>query len=166
MNNIILTGMPGSGKSTVGVVLAKELCMDFIDTDVLIQSGEGAALQEIVDSRGLDELLAVEVRIVLGLDVSNTVIAPGGSVVLSDEAMTALKQSGVVVFLDTPLYVIERRIDMYTRGIIKSPEDSLGDVCRKREPQYRRWADMTVMCGSRDQTAIAAEIAEKYRDRE
>ncbi len=164
MNNIILTGMPGSGKSTIGVVLAKELCMDFIDTDVMIQSAEGTSLQHIVDTRGLDELLAIEFQIVLGLKAANTVIAPGGSIVLSERAMTALKQSGAVIFLDTPLEVIKRRIDMYTRGIIKAPEETLADVCRYREPLYRRWADVTISCGSRDQTDIAGDISEIIRD--
>lgn len=164
MNNIVLTGMPGSGKSTVGVILAKELCMDFIDTDVMIQSAEGMSLQDIVNTQGLDALLDVEARTLLELNVSNTVIAPGGSVVLNEEVMTSLKRSGKIVFLDTPLEVIERRIDMYNRGIIKMPGETLADVLQKREPLYRRWADMTIPCGGRDQTEITAGIAGQIRD--
>ncbi len=164
MNNIVLAGMPGSGKSTVGVILAKELCMDFIDTDVMIQSAEGVSLQDIVDGRGLDALLDVEARTLLELNVSNTVIAPGGSVVLSEQVMKSLKRSGTIVFLDTPLEVIERRIDMYNRGIIKMPGETLADVLRNREPLYRRWADVTINCRGRDQTEITAGIAGIIRD--
>lgn len=114
-NNIILTGMPGSGKSTVGVILAKELCMEFIDTDVIIQAEENMSLQEIVDNRGLEELLALEERTVTKLAVTSTVIAPGGSVVLSETAMKSLKKSGIIVFLNVPIEIIIHRIDMYIR---------------------------------------------------
>ena len=157
-NNIIFTGMPGSGKSTVGVILARELCMGFIDTDVLIQSGKNMTLQEIVDTQGLQELLAIEERTVSSLTVTNTVIAPGGSVVLSETAMKSLKKSGIIVFLDVPLELIIHRIDMYIRGIIKQPGDTLEDVWREREPLYRHYADILVECNSMNQTEIANYI--------
>jgi len=156
--NIILTGMPGSGKSTVGVVLAKELCMGFIDTDVLIQAEKNMTLQEIVDTRGLKELLAIEERTVTKLAVTSTVIAPGGSVVLSEKAMKSLKKSGIIVFLNVPLNLIIHRIDMYIRGIIKQPGDTLEDVWREREPLYRHYADVLVECGSMNQMEIANHI--------
>ena len=157
-NNIIPTGMPGSGKSTVGVILAKELCMGFIDTDVIIQAEENMSLQEIVDNRGLEELLALEERTVTKLAVTSTVIAPGGSVVLSETAMKSLKKSGIIVFLNVPIELIIHRIDMYIRGIIKQPGDTLEDVWRKREPLYRYYTDVLIECGSMDQMEIAKYI--------
>ena len=157
-NNIILTGMPGSGKSTVGVVLAKELCMGFIDTDVIIQAEENMTLQEIVDNRGLEELLTLEERTVTKLAVTSTVIAPGGSVVLSETAMKSLKKSGIIVFLNVPIELIIHRIDMYIRGIIKQPGDTLEDVWRKRESLYRYYADVLIECGTMDQMEIAKHI--------
>jgi shikimate kinase len=157
--NIILTGMPGSGKSTVGVILAKELCMDFVDTDVLIQLGEGMALQDVYDRYGADGFLDVEERYVNGLSVARTVIAPGGSVVLNDSLMGKLKASGIVVFLDVPIGTIIPRIDLLSRGTVRKPGETLEDVWRVREPLYRKYADMTVECGMIDQREIARVIA-------
>lgn len=159
--NIILTGMPGSGKSTVGVIFAKELCMDFIDTDVLIQLGEGMALQDVYDRYGAAGFLEVEARYVAALSVARTVIAPGGSVVLNDSLMAKLKASGIVVFLDVPIGVIIPRIDLLSRGTVRKPGETLEDVWSVREPLYRRYADITVECGTMDQREIAREIAGK-----
>ena len=157
-NNVILTGMPGSGKSTVGVILAKELCLKFLDVDVLMQTGENMTLQEIIDRRGLEEFLALEETYTLQLTVDNTVIAPGGSVVLSDQAMNALGKNGIIVFLDVPLETIKRRIDIYTRGIVKQSGEAIEDVWRKRAPLYRSCADYTVACGTLSQTEIVNDI--------
>ena len=161
MKVISIVGMPGSGKSTVGVILAKELCMGFIDTDVLIQAEKNMTLQEIVDTGGLKELLAIEERTVTKLAVTSTVIAPGGSVVLSETAMKSLKKSGIIVFLNVPLELIIHRIDMYIRGIIKQPGDTLEDVWRKRETLYRYYADVMVECRVMDQMEIAKHIINK-----
>ena len=157
--NIILTGMPGSGKSTVGVILAKELGLDFVDTDILIQRGEGVMLQRLLDTRGVEGFLATEERYITDLTCTGTIIAPGGSVVLSDSAMQHLKGLGTVVFLDTPITVITGRIDVYTRGIVKHPEQSLADVLAEREPLFRKYADLTVDCRGMDQVEVAAAIA-------
>ena len=163
--NIVLTGMPGAGKSTVGVILAKEFCLSFVDTDILIQTGEGETLQEIIDSRGLDSFLALEERYATGLAVRGAVIAPGGSVVLSPQCMEALRSNGIVVFLDVPLDLIQSRIDEYTRGIVKKPGFTLEDVWRMREPLYRSTADFIIACGRMGQTEIAARIASELRSR-
>ena len=161
--NIILTGMPGAGKSTVGVILAKEFCLSYVDTDILIQTAEGMPLQEIFDSRGLHEFLVIEERYVTGLAVRGAVIAPGGSVVLSAPCMAALKRNGIVVFLNTPLERLLARIDIYTRGIVKQPGFTLEDVWRQREPLYRSTADIIVDCGDMNQTELANCIARELR---
>ncbi|MCE5249554.1 shikimate kinase [bacterium] len=157
-DNIILTGMPGSGKSTVGVILAKTLCRTFVDTDLLIQTGEGMSLQEIIDRRGMEEFLAIEERYITGLTTRDTVIAPGGSVVLSSRAITYLRESGIVVFLDTPIGLIMARIDVFSRGIVKTPGRSIGDVWREREPLYRKYADIVMDCGTKSQLEIADNL--------
>ncbi len=157
--NIVLTGMPGAGKSTVGVVLAKEFGFSFVDTDLLIQQSEGKLLQEIIDTHGLEYFLALEKRYVTGLTVKKAVIAPGGSVVLSGECMEYLQRNGIIIFLDTPIEVISGRIDEYSRGIVKNKGASLYDVWRMREPLYRATADITVDCSRLSQTEIAKLIA-------
>ncbi len=161
--NIVLTGMPGAGKSTVGVILAKELRLAFVDTDILIQTGESASLQDIIDMYGLDHFLAIEERYVTGLDIRGAVIAPGGSVVLSKSCMAALGRDGIVVFLDTPIDTIRSRIDEYSRGIVMRPGLSLEDVYREREPLYRATADIVIPCKGLSQTEIAIKIALEIR---
>lgn len=158
-SNIILTGMPGSGKSTVGVILAKVLCMDYIDTDVLIQRGEGRSLQDIIDREGSEIFLAIEARYVAALSVEDAVIAPGGSVILNEALMDGLRKNGRAVFLDVPLERIRTRIDLSSRGTVRRPGETLDDVWRIREPLYRKHADITIDCGEKTQMAIALEIA-------
>lgn len=162
--NIVLTGMPGAGKSTVGVVLAKEFCFSFLDTDILIQQAEGMPLQEIIDTRGLEYFLALEERYVTGLNARDTVIAPGGSVVLSAGCMSSLRQNGIVVFLDAPLSTIRSRINEYTRGIVKRPGFTIEDVWTQREPLYRSTADITVDCRTMSQMETTSLIADELRN--
>ncbi len=161
--NIVLTGMPGAGKSTVGVVLAKEFCLSFVDTDILIQQAEGKSLQEIIDRNGIEYFLALEERYVTGLQVQGAVIAPGGSVVLSAACMKSLREHGIIVFLDVPIEMIRMRIDEYSRGIVKRPGNSLDDIWRLREPLYRATADITVDCRILSQTETANLIARELR---
>ncbi len=145
--NIILIGMPGAGKSTVGVLLAKALSRDFVDTDVLIQAAEGRRLQEIIDADGLDEFLALEERHVLALNLHGAVIATGGSVVYSERAMTHLKQHGSTVYLKLPLSHLEARItDMDSRGVVIAPWQNLADLYHERLPLYEAYADRTIDC--------------------
>ena len=161
--NIVLTGMPGAGKSTVGVILAKEFCFSFLDTDILIQQSEGIMLQEIIDTRGLEHFLAIEERFVTGFNARNTVIAPGGSVVLSAACMSSLRETGIMVFLDVPLPTIRSRINEYTRGIVKRPGYTIEDVWTQREPLYRSTADITVDCRLMSQMETASLIADELR---
>lgn len=143
--NIILVGMPGAGKSTVGVVLAKSAGLQFVDTDLLIQQHSGERLQEIINSKGIEHFLSIEESVVSALNCSGCVIATGGSVVLSDKAMTHLSKNGIVVFLDLPLTEIKVRLDnITTRGIAMERGDSIEKVYNARLPLYKKYADITV----------------------
>jgi len=117
--NLVLIGMPGVGKSTVGVLLAKALSRSFIDTDVYIQAQEGRRLQEIIDTDGLDRFLEIEARHVLSLGCRAHVIATGGSIVYSAEAMTRLKASGIAIYMRLPLpQLIDRLTNLDSRGVV------------------------------------------------
>ena len=148
MNNITLIGMPGSGKSTVGVLLAKSLGFQFVDVDLLIQQREGALLQELLDNRGVEPFLDAEEAAVRSLACTGAVIAPGGSAVCRAGAIGHLRALGRVVYLHVPLSELERRIhNITTRGIAMAPGQTLADVYAAREPLYRRYADLTVDVG-------------------
>lgn len=160
-DNIVLIGMPGVGKSTLGVLLAKALSRDFFDTDLIIQAAEGKRLQDIIDAHGLDAFLALEEENVLGLDAHGAVIATGGSVVYSDPAMAHLKRDAIVVYLSLPLADLERRItNMDSRGVVIAPWQSLADLYHERLPLYEHFADLTVDCvGLNHDQAVQAVIS-------
>ena len=161
-SNVVLIGMPGSGKSTVGVVLAKQTARDFIDTDVIIQTSEGRPLQDIVDQDGYMALRRIEEKILQGISLRNHVIATGGSAVYSEAAMIQLKLDGIVAFLDADLPTLAARIrDFGTRGLSKSPGQSLADLYEERLPLYRRYADLVVKCGKLTHEEVCAKIIEE-----
>ncbi len=158
-NNMVLIGMPGAGKSTVGVMLAKRLAKDFLDTDVLIQVITAHSLQHILNENGYLGLRDVEEKVILSLDCDNHVIATGGSAAYSDRAMHHLSAQGMIVFLDVPFEVIEARVnDAGTRGIARREEQSLRDLFEERLPLYRRYAGITVDCGTKTQDQVCDEI--------
>ncbi len=145
MNNIVLIGMPGSGKSTIGVILAKRLGYDFVDTDNLISDREKTTLQDIIDKNGVSEFLKIEGIVGEELNIDNTVIATGGSMVFSDSAMKNLLKDSKCVFIDVPLPEIKRRVkNIDTRGIAMEKDDTLDTLYEKRMPKYREYADITV----------------------
>lgn len=145
MNNIVLIGMPGSGKSTIGVILAKRLGYDFVDTDNLISDREKTTLQDIIDKKGVSEFLKIEGIVGEELNIDNTVIATGGSMVFSDSAMKNLLKDSKCVFIDVPLPEIKRRVkNIDTRGIAMEKDDTLDTLYEKRMPKYREYADITV----------------------
>ncbi|MGN1051093.1 MAG: shikimate kinase, partial [Acutalibacteraceae bacterium] len=145
MNNIILIGMPGCGKSTVGVILAKELGFDFLDTDILICKESDTTLQEIIDTKGVPSLLLLEGKIGENLSVNKTVIATGGSMVFSEKAMENLKKDSLCVYIDVPLEELKRRVtNMSSRGIAMNKGENFDDLYKKRTPFYIRYADITV----------------------
>jgi shikimate kinase len=156
--------MPGAGKSTVGVILAKLTSRDFIDTDVLIQISQGRLLQDIVDTEGYMALRGIEEDILLGLHCYNHVISTGGSVVYSDAAMEHLKSSGIVVFLDVDLPTLESRVyDFDTRGLAKRPDQSLSELFEERVILYRKYADVTVGCAGLSQEEVCAQIIKRVK---
>lgn len=157
--NIVLIGMSGAGKSTLGVLLAKALGMDFIDTDILIQRQTGKKLQDIIDGEGIDAFLKIEEDVVAGLPVQNCVIATGGSVVYSDKAMAALWRCGRVVYLSISYDELKRRLtNITTRGIVMKAGSSLEDVFAERLPLYELYSDISVDCTGRDPEACIVEI--------
>jgi len=165
-SNIVLIGMPGSGKSTVGVILAKLTSRDFIDTDVLIQISQGRLLQDIIDTEGYMALRRIEEVILLGLQCYNHVIATGGSAVYSHAAMEHLKSNGIVVFLDVDLSTLESRIrDFDTRGLAKRPDQSLSELFEERAILYRKYADVTVDCVDLFQEEVCAQIIKRIKTR-
>lgn len=158
MDNVTLIGMPGSGKSTVGVLLAKLLGHQFLDVDLLIQEREGALLQEILDSRGTAAFLDAEEAAVLSLDCRRTVIAPGGSAVCREGAALHLKKLGPVVYLQVSLEELTRRIrNLSTRGIAMEPGQTLADVMAFRDPLYRKYADLIIDCPPGQELAETAQ---------
>lgn len=149
MNNITLIGMPAVGKSTVGVILAKLLAMDFLDTDLCIQRREGRPLGAIIAEKGLDGFLAIEDQVCASIHVQNTVIATGGSVVYGEAAMERLKSLGIVVFLDVAYEILESRLrDLHGRGVVIRPGQTLRELYEERTPLYRKYADIVVAEGA------------------
>lgn len=147
--SIILIGMPGSGKSTVGVILAKSLGVDFIDTDLLIQRREKRLLQDIIDKDGINFFLDRERDAILSVNESNVVIATGGSVILREDAMAHLKGLGTVIFLDVSVNELTRRLsNIKTRGIAAEKGESVKDIYDKRFSLYKKFADITVSADS------------------
>ncbi len=145
MNNIILIGMPGSGKSTVGVILAKEMGYKFVDTDILICERENTTLQNIINTRGVPQLLKIEGIVGEELHTKKTVISTGGSMVFSKKAMDNLTKDSICVYLDVPLKEIKRRVkNVATRGIAMEKGDTLDTLYVKRTPKYREYADITI----------------------
>ena len=157
--NLVLIGMPGSGKSTIGIILAKRSSHDFLDTDVLIQSVEQRSLQDILDKEGYLRLREIEARVLQSINVSNHVISTGGSAVYSDAAMIHLKQSGTCIYLDVSVETLRARITDYeTRGIAKRPDQSFADLFEERTQLYRKYADFTIRGDGMNQDEVCDEI--------
>ncbi len=157
--------MPGAGKSTVGVILAKRALRDFVDTDVLIQTLQGRTLQDIIDTDGFDALCNIEEEVLRGLSVKNSVIATGGSAVYSDRAMAHLKSDGLVIFLDVDVPTLESRIhDFSTRGLAIRPGQDFAELFHERFALYTKYADITIRSAGLTQEEVCARIIDRVRD--
>lgn len=169
MDNIVLIGMPGCGKSSVGVRLARLMGMAFVDTDDVLQAQQGQRLQPMIEERGIDAFLAMEEACVAGLSCAHSVIATGGSVVYGQKAMRHLHACGTVVYIKLPFDVIEQRLsNLATRGVTLRPGQSLRDLYDERIPLYEREADIVFEAENvpLDKTAelLAARLADGADD--
>lgn len=162
MNNIILIGMPGAGKSTVGVVFAKKMGYCFVDSDLVIQEKTKKLLHEIIREEGLQGFLEVENQINASLEVDNAVVATGGSVIYGSEAMEHLKEIGTVVYLRLSCRTIARRLgDLHERGVALKKGQTLESLYQERIPYYEKYADITINCERKSIRRIVEEIAER-----
>jgi len=162
MKNIVLIGMPGAGKSTAGVILAKALGMKFTDTDIAIQEKTGRLLQDIIDTDGPDAFKRIEEETVLSLHQDNTVIATGGSAVFSNRAMESLKSGGVVVYLKISFEEMEARLrNITTRGIVLRAGESLREMYNERVPLYEKYADITIECSGEGFETVVGKIIDR-----
>ena len=145
MKNIVLIGMPGVGKSCIGVVLAKALGMLFIDSDIVIQEKTGKTLSKLISELGIDGFIALEDKINSGIDAENTVIATGGSAVFGENAMRHFKETGTVIYLSIDCDVLSSRLgNLDSRGVVRKKGQELKDIYNERRALYERYADITV----------------------
>ncbi|MFN2436460.1 MAG: shikimate kinase [Desulfotignum sp.] len=157
--NIALIGMPAVGKSTVGVLLAKKMGFDFMDTDILIQAKEDQTLARIIACHGLGQFLEIEKQHLLNIECARHVIATGGSVIYKSEAMYHLADISMVVYLAIDLDVLKTRLsDVITRGVAISPGKSIDDLYLERIPLYEKYADLTVQCGKKHPEHVVEAI--------
>jgi len=163
-NNITLIGMPGAGKSTIGIILAKYLSFGFIDTDVLIQINHQKSLQQIMDETGYLNLRKVEEDEIFKINIDKHVIATGGSAVYSEKAMQHLENISTVIFLKVEYEALKKRIHNFkTRGIAKSDTQSFRELYDEREVFYNRYGRIIIDCGFLDQEEISDQIVLKFK---
>lgn len=161
MKNIVLIGMPGAGKSTVGVVLAKRLGFRFVDSDLVIQDRYGKLLHELIEENGIEGFWKIENDVNASLDCEKCVIATGGSAIYGREAMEHLKEISKVVYLQLPYEDISERLgDLNARGVTVRPGQTLLDLYRERQPLYETYADVTIACSGKALRDIVLEISE------
>lgn len=166
MSCIVLIGMPGAGKSSLGVLLAKATMKDFVDTDMIIQLRANQSLQSIVDNSGYLTLRELEEVVLLDLSVQQHVIATGGSAVYSEKGMAHLKTLGPIVYLRVSLEELKRRVkDLPTRGIAAIPGKTLDDLYAERCPLYEKYADITIDCDGKTAEQVVEEIVQAVASR-
>lgn len=163
MKNIILIGMPGTGKSSVGVILAKHLGYNFMDTDIELVRRAGRTLPRILEEDGLDRFLEMEGETGMSVHCEDTVIATGGSMVFSDAAMRNLRDGGVAVWLETPVATLEERLtggSRERRGVAAPSAMTIQDIYELREPLYTKYADLRIPCRDGVENVVGDIIAE------
>jgi len=160
--NVVLIGMPGVGKSTVGVLLAKRRGLGFLDTDILIQTREGMSLEQLIAARGRDGFCRLEARHIRSLEIAGHVIATGGSVVYDAEAMQHLRTGGHVVHLDLSADLLQNRLDdVVARGVVIAPGKSLHDLYMERRPLYLAHAAISIDTDGLTPAQVVAEIVRR-----
>jgi shikimate kinase len=161
-HNVVLIGMPGVGKSTVGVLVAKQLGFGYLDTDILIQTREGKTLQQLITRLGREGFCRLEARHILSVELSEHVIATGGSVVYDAEAMRHLKSGGCIVHLHLKVDALKQRLDdVVGRGVVIAPGKSVRDLYAERRPLYRTHSDITVDTDGLTPAEVTAEICDR-----
>lgn len=161
--NIVLIGMPGAGKSTVGVVLAKRMGCRFVDSDLIIQEKYGKLLQELIEENGVEGFWKIENDVNASLMLEDSIIATGGSAVYGREAMEHLRSIGQVVYLKLPYEEVEERLgDLNARGVTLRPGQTLRDLYDERVPLYEKYAHVTIDCSGKMLREIVLEIARKF----
>lgn len=147
MKNIVLIGMPGAGKSTIGVILAKSLLFDFCDTDLSIQKSTGESLCDTISKIGINKFIALEEDVICQQEFENSVVATGGSAVYGEKAMAKLKENGIVVYLKVSPEELQKRItNIHTRGIAMKDGTTISELYSERAPLYEKYADITIEC--------------------
>ncbi|MCX7710074.1 MAG: shikimate kinase [Clostridia bacterium] len=166
MKNIVLIGMPGSGKSTIGVLLAKAVGMPFVDTDIVIQQETGRLLQDIINKDGIKSFLEIEERVVSRLNLKDHVIATGGSVVYSRRAMERLQSNSIIVYLQLTYEEVEARIkNITTRGIAMEKGQTLYDLYQERIALYEQYQDMVIPCTGKSVEEVIGEVKKKIESK-
>lgn len=161
-DNIILIGMPGAGKSTAGVVLAKKLGYAFVDSDLVIQSKEGRLLHEIIEEQGIEGFWKIEEAVNASLEAHRCVIATGGSAIYGEKAMAHLKEIGCVIYLKLSCAAIAERLgDLNERGVTLRDGQGLPELYAERVPLYEKYADVTIDCESLSIREIVEQIYNK-----
>lgn len=162
--NIILIGMPGAGKSTLGVLLARAMNYRFMDTDLLIQEREGKLLCEIIAEEGMQRFLEIEGEVNAGIETERTVIAPGGSAIYSEKAMEHFSRIGVIVYLHVPVTELQKRLgDLKRRGVVLKEGQTLEMLYEERRIYYERYAKVTVDVSGKEIGEILGEMVEKLK---
>lgn len=164
MKNIVLIGMPGVGKSTIGVILAKQIGYEFVDSDLIIQKRENRLLREIMEQEGVDGFIEVENQVNASLRVEKSVIATGGSVVYGREAMKHLKEAGTVIYLRLSYESLEKRLgNLKGRGVVLRDGQTLKDIYEERVPLYEKYADLIIDEENLDIEGTLQKILDKIK---
>ena len=164
MKNVVLIGMPGAGKSTIGVVLAKNLGMSFMDSDLVIQEQEEKKLHELIEEHGLDGFLEIEGRVNASLNPKSAVIATGGSVVYCEKAMEHLNQIATICYLQLSYKSIEERLgDLEERGVVLREGQTLRSLYDERVPLYEKYANLVIDCENKNIREIVIELAKRIK---
>lgn len=162
--NLVLVGMPGSGKSTIGVLVAKGLGWDFVDTDLLLQRKHDATLAVLLERHGNAGFLALENQLLSELDFDRTVVATGGSACYHDAGMSHLGTIGTVAWIDVPLKELERRLgNLVARGVVLGPGQTLKDLYELRTPLYSRWSAIRVPVAKEDLETSVSRVLNSFR---